>query len=138
MATSSIMVKTIIIYFSISILLYAGGVRFTDAIGGTAFNKFVNTSNTSASILDNNNQYSTGGILGVAPNVKDQSTTVATGFGIIDALRAVRDFVELIVNILAAIPTLFFYFPPVVQLFVGVPLGLLALIGVIYFARSGT
>lgn len=136
--TQSLFVKVFIIYLGISILLFAGGVRFTDAITGDAFQVLVSSTNPNASIVDDDVQYNIGTISTVGPNVNDQTGVVSTGVTFIDVLRSVRDFVRLILNVLLAIPALFFYFPPAVQLFIGVPLGVLAFIGMIFFVRSGT
>ena len=138
MTSSSVFVKVFVIYLAISILLYAAGVRFTDAIAGEAFHVLVSPSNDSLSITDPNAQYDLGTIKTTAPNVDEQTGIESTGITFIDVLRAVRDFVRLVVNVLFAIPGLFFYLPGVVQLFVGVPLGALAFIGLIYFVRTGS
>lgn len=138
MTTSSVLVKVLIIYLGISVLLYAGGVRFTDAITGNTFPVLVNSSNDSASITDPNVQYDLGTVKTATPNVNEQTGIVSTGITFIDVLRAARDFVLLMINIILAIPALFFYLPPIVQLFVGVPLGFLGTIGLIYFVRTGS
>jgi hypothetical protein len=129
MATGSLLVKTTIIYLCVSIMLYAGGVRFTDS--NSSFNSFITAQETNGQ-----NQYNIGNITGVMPNVNEQST-FSTGVNFIDAIRAVRAFIELIVNVVFAIPTLFFSFPSPIQLFFGVPLAVIAFLGLIYFTRSG-
>lgn len=133
MATGSLLVKSVILYLSISILLYAGGIRFTE---GSGFNSFISASNPNATIADQNNQFNIGDVSGVVPNVNEQST-FSTGINFIDAIRAVRAFIELIVNVMFAIPTLFFTLPSSIQLFFGVPLSVIALLGIVYFTRSG-
>lgn len=132
MATNSVLVKTLMIYFGINLLLYAGGVRFTDT---SVFEDLVSTSNGQANITDNDVQYGLGNIGGNNPNVNVESGSTALSF--IDVLSSVRSFINFIAVLFGGIFIVFLLFPPAIQLFVGVPLALAAFIGGIYFARSG-
>lgn len=132
MATNSVLVKAMMIYFGINLILFAGGVRFTDV---SIFSDLVDASDTTASITDNNVQYGIGGIGGNTPNVNQDSGSTALTF--IDVLSSVRTFVNFIVVMFAGVFIVFLLFPPAIQLFVGVPLAFAAFIGMIYFARSG-
>ena len=132
MATNSALVKILLIYFGINLLLYAGGVRFTDT---GVFGDLVNASNTNASITDTDTQYSVGGIAGNSPNVNVDNGSASVAF--IDVLGAVRGFINFIIGMLAGVFVVFLVTPPAVQLFVGVPMALVMLIGIVYFARSG-
>lgn len=132
MATNSILVKVIVIYFGINLLLYAGGVRLTDT---NIFSDLVSTTDVNASITDNEVQYGIGTIGEQDPNVNQDSGSTALTF--IDVLSSVRNFVNFVAVMFGGVFIVFLLFPPVVQFFLGVPLGLLSIIGLIYFARSG-
>jgi hypothetical protein len=132
MATNSILVKVIVIYFGINLLLYAGGVRLTDT---TVFADLVTTNNANASITDSGLQFGIGAIGDNNPNVNQDSGSTALTF--IDVLSSVRTFVNFIAVMFGGVFIVFLLFPPVIQFFLGVPLALLAIIGSIYFARSG-
>ena len=132
MATNSILVKVIVIYFGINLLLYAGGVRLTDT---TVFADLVATNNENVSITDSNAQFGIGAIGNNNPNVDQDSGSTALTF--IDVLSSVRTFVNFIAVMFGGVFIVFLLFPPVIQFFLGVPLALLAIIGSIYFARSG-
>jgi hypothetical protein len=136
MATGSLLVKMLIIYFSINVLLFAGGIRFGNT---SVFGDLIAVNNYSADITDSNNQYQlSSNLSGLSPNVNDQTSPGVLGLSFIDVLRAVRDFINFIGFMLVGLPYVFVtLFPPVIQLFVGAPLAFLALIGLIYFARSG-
>jgi len=131
-ATNSILVKVIVIYFGINLLLYAGGVRLTDT---SVFSDLVMTTDNNASITDSNVQFGVGAIGDNSPNVNQDSGSTALTF--IDVLSSVRTFVNFVAVMFGGVFIVFLLFPPVVQFFLGVPLGLLAIIGLIYFARSG-
>lgn len=132
MATNSVLVKSLIIYFGINLLLYAGGVRLTDV---DIMGDLLSATDTNASITDNNVQYGIGNIGGNTPNVNQDSGSTALTF--IDVLSSVRTFVNFITVMFGGVFIVFLLFPPVVQFFLGVPLALAAFIGMIYFARSG-
>lgn len=132
MATNSLLVKVLILYFGINLLLFAGGVRLTDT---TIFSDLVFSSNANASITDNNVQYGAGTLSDQTPNVNVDNGSASVPF--IDVVGAVRLFVNFVSVLFGGIFIVFLLFPPVIQLFVGAPLGLLAIIGTIYFVRSG-
>jgi hypothetical protein len=132
MATNSVLVKALMIYFGINLILFAGGVRLTDV---SIFGDLISTTDVNAGITDNEVQYGIGTIGGNTPNVNQDSGSTALTF--IDVLSSVRTFVNFIVVMFAGVFIVFLLFPPVIQLFVGVPLAFAAFIGMIYFARSG-
>jgi hypothetical protein len=132
MATGSLLVKSILLYLSISIILYAGGVRLTDSNG---FNSFITASNPDNGITGQN-QFGLGNITSITPDTSEVSN-LGGGFNFIDPIRSIRNFINLIIDVVFAIPTLFFSFPAPIQLFFGVPLAVIALLGIVYFTRSG-
>ena len=132
MSSNSLLVKVIIIYFGINLILYAGGVRLGDA---SVFGSLVATSNSSATITDTTVQYGVGTINNNGPNVNQNTGSTLLSF--IDVLAAVRAFINFVGVMFGGIFIVFLSFPPAFQFFVGVPLALLALVGSIYFARSG-
>lgn len=141
MATGSPLIKVIMLYFAINLLLYAGGIRTFGESGG--INMFTTATNNTSTFYDNTQQYGVYGTGISTPfsgngtvNVNEQ-TTNGTTLSFIDVLRAVRDFINFLGVLFGGIFILFLYFPPAVQLFVGVPLGLLAIIAAVYFTRSG-
>lgn len=128
MATGSPLIKVLIIYFGINIILYAGGVQ--------TLNSDLVQINGTGDFTNDTVQYQVGSISGVTPNVNEQ--TSSGGFlSFIDVLRAVRGFVNFLITLFAGIFIVFLPFPPAIQLFVGVPLGFVFIIGLIYFTRSG-
>jgi len=135
MATNSVLIKVLVIYFGINLLLYAGGVRFTDVKDAPVFSSLVNTNNNTSTITDSGIQYSLGGIGGNSPNVNVDSGSTALSF--IDVLSSVRGFINFVITMFTGIFVMFLLFPGPIQFFVGVPLAFMALIGMIYFARSG-
>ena len=140
MTSSSPLVKVIFIWLGISTMLVMGGISFTDQISEGSFNTFVRTTggNNGTWNPGSQQQYAIGNELAATgPNVNDQST-FSSGVNFIDALRAIRAFINLLIDVVLAIPTLFYFLPSAVQLLVGVPLGIAGLIGLVYFARSGT
>lgn len=132
MATNSVLVKALMIYFGINLVLYAGGVRLTDV---DIVGDLLSTTDTGASITDSNVQYGIGNIGGNTPNVNQDSGSTALTF--IDVLSSVRSFINFIAVMFAGVFIVFLLFPPAVQFFLGAPLALAAFIGMIYFARSG-
>lgn len=133
----TVLVKTFFLYLAISIFLYAGGVRFTDAVG-TTFDTLVGSSNETSTPLTVGVRYQVGSaVQATSPDV-DETSTSDTGFSLIDSIRAVRNFINFIADLLFAIPGLFFYFPGIIQLMVGVPLTFATFFGLIYFVRAGT
>jgi len=135
MATGSVFVKMIIVYFCINLFLFAGGFRldnqqvFTDLV----------TSNSSEPITSTNNQYTlSSNLTGNKPNVDVQTSPGSIGISFIDVLRSTSGFINFIGVMLVGLPLLFItFFPPVIQLFIGTILTLMALIGLIMFVRSG-
>ena len=135
MATGSLLVKIIVFYFSINALLFAGGIRFGDT---DVFSDLVNANQT-LDITDPGAQYTLGtNLSGQTPDVNEQTSPGSIGLSFIDVLRASRGFIQFMGIMMVGLPYVFVtLFPPIIQLFVGVPLTLLALVGLIYFGRSG-
>ena len=132
MATNSILVKVIIIYFGINMLLYAGGVRLSDV---SVFNGLVSSNSQGINITNPTAEFGGGTITSEGPNVDQDSGSSALTF--IDVLASVRNFINFVGVMFGGIFIVFLLFPPALQFFVGAPLSLLAIIGLIYFARSG-
>lgn len=140
MATGSLFVKVLVMYFAINIILFAGGYSV-----GSSLNQVI--SNTDLAALSNatsaqnytlgsisNNLTATGAI-----DVNQQTGgTTSSLLSFIDVLRAVRSFINFVVSMFLNIPFLFLIFPPAVQLFVGVPFALIAGLGIAFYVRSGT
>jgi len=132
MATNSILVKVIMIYFGINMLLYAGGVRLSDV---SIFSGLVSSNSEGIDITDPSAQFGGGNITNLNPNVDQDSGSSALTF--IDVLASVRQFIDFVGVMFGGIFIVFLLFPPALQFFVGAPLSLAAIIGLIYFARSG-
>lgn len=138
MATNSPLIKVLIIYFGINILLYAGGVRLGQlTVGGANVGDLISSSNSSADITDSSVQYGLGNISSQTPDVNDQTGGFSSALSFIDVLRSVRTLINFLVVAFGGVFIVFLLFPPVVQLFVGLPLAFMFLIGLIYFVRSG-
>lgn len=142
MATGSLLVKAMLIYFGINLILYAGGIRVENLTSGESiFSAFVNVNSTESNpdITSNNVQYSIGSIGNGSfnPNVNEQTGGISGALSFIDALRAIRAFFNFLLIMFTGVFILFLIFPPVIQLFIGVPLAMVFIIGLVYFARSG-
>lgn len=138
MVTSSPMVKALVIYFSINLVLYAGGIRVESLTEGRSLiDDFVSSSNSSADITDSSIQYGLGDIGSQTPNVNQQTGGFSSVLSFIDVVRAIAGFVNFLIVFLIGIFILFALFPSGIQLFVGVPLAFMFIIGLIYFVRSG-
>ena len=136
MTTGSILVKVLVMYISINLVLFAGGVHISSISGGsTLFSDLVSTNSTG--LADDQAQYGLGTIQTQVPNVNEQTNIVSSGFSFIDVLRSVRGFINFVLVMLFGIFIVFLVYPPVIQLFVGVPMALLFLVALIYFTRSG-
>jgi hypothetical protein len=134
MVTYSPLFKIAIIYLGISIILYAGGVNNPDVTD--QFNTVVKE-NGSGDYLSNTVSYGmSSNVSGIQPDI-GSSASATGGLGLIEVLRAVGNAISFMVRVAFAIPVMFMGFPPFIQLFIGAPLGVIALIAAIYFVRSG-
>lgn len=138
MVTSSPLIKTLVLYFAINLVLYAGGLRIESLTEGRGLiDDLVSSSNSSAGINDPTVRYGAGDIIGETPDVNQQTGGFASVLSFIDVVRAIAAFVNFLIVMLVGVFILFAIFPPAIQLFVGVPMGFMFLIGLIYFVRSG-
>lgn len=138
MATGSPLIKVLMIYLAINIILYAGGVRIGNyAEGGTPFTDLISTSSNSSDITNASQQYGLGTISDQTPNVNQQTGGISSSLSFIDVIRSVNGFINFLGVMLFGVFIVFLSFPGIVQLFVGVPLSFMFIIGLIYFVRSG-
>ena len=140
MATGSLLVKAVMIYLGINLMLYAGGVRVGQLTSGeNIFSGLVTTSNDTAPITDSNVQYGVGiiGNQSNLPNVNQQTGGISGALSFIDVVRSVANVINFLIVMVGGIFIVFLTFPAPVQLFLGVPLAITFILGLIYFARSG-
>lgn len=138
MVTSSPLIKTLVLYFAINLVLYAGGLRVSDLTTGRGlFDDLITSSNSSEDITSSNVQYGIGEIGGETPNVNQQTGGFSSVLSFIDVVRAIASFVNFLIVLMGGIFILFLLFPPAIQLFVGVPMAFMFIIGLVWFVRSG-
>lgn len=129
----------VMLLLCLNILLYVGGVRVIEdgssvAMETTIMDGFAN--------INTNDLRETGGI-NVSDDMKDSTPTefqesgIGTALSFVDALKAVKNFIKFIVNIVFAPIGLFAGLPSYFTLMLGVPLIVAAFFGIIYFIRSG-
>lgn len=126
---ANMLVKSILIYFCMSLFLFFGGVG---ANVGTAFlDDLIVIQDEQVEISDD--------FRSAAPNVDEETSGVGGTLSFLDVLKAARAFIRLFVGVLFAIPSLFITAgtPFIIQLLVGAPLVLVALVALVSFARSG-
>lgn len=141
MATGSPLIKVIVIYFSINLLLFAAGVNVGQLTSGDDIRTSLFYSNSSnngtGSIIDPTTRYGLGTIQQQTPDVNQQTGGFTGGISFIDAIRSVSGIINFFIVLFGGVFIMFFLFPPAVQLFVGVPLAFMFIIGLVYFVRSG-
>lgn len=126
---ANMLVKSVLIYVCMSLFLFLGGVGPNV---GTAFidDLFV--------IQDDQVEVSDD-LRAAAPNVDEETSGVGGTLSFLDVLKAARAFIRLMTGVLFAIPSLFITAgtPFIVQVLVGAPLVIVAVVALVSFARSG-
>ncbi len=127
--TGTTLMKIMIIMLCINSLLYISGVRVIDTTNDFMSN-FIDT---------DTNQSVSGDLEEVTNSLKDYTGSAGGIANFIDAINAVRSFINFVVNIVLAPFGLFIGggIPQSIAIIIGLPLILIMLMGVAYFMRSG-
>lgn len=125
--------KVFLVYLSINLLLYVGGVRVVGDDNSDFVSQFINETSYNEGAIDLSD-----GLTDTMPTTLEQSGTNFLDF--IDALGAVKRFVFFVVNIVFTPLGLFVSagMPQAVTLLVGMPLMVSLMLGIAYFIRSGS
>ena len=127
--TGTTLMKIMIIMLCINSLLYVSGVRVIDTTNDF-MSKYIDTST---------NQSVGGDLKDVTDSLKDYTGSASGIPNFIDAINAVRSFINFVINIVLTPFGLFIGggLPQNVAIIIGLPLILIMLLGVAYFMRSG-
>ena len=127
--TGTTLMKIMIIMLCINSLLYVSGVRVVDT-ADDYMSHYIDTST---------NQSISGDLEEVTESLKDYTGSAGGIVNFIDAINAVRSFINFVVNIVLTPFGLFIGggLPQNVAIIIGLPLILIMLLGVAYFMRSG-